>query len=215
MVCLTSQPPPLLCPFLPPSNESCSRPAQIDGSGTLEVREIEIAFSKLKGALKRERYTKPAERVTALREAATAIEAFAPTVAFLEKEEKVLEVLRKGTVNSRLGDLLKEKNIDVNDLRTKWDGDGNGKLDLEEFSKNIRGGLGFVATDAEMANLFKSLDADNSGSLASKELVSTLAKLLQDALHKQTIEANQVKAVAQAFKQAEKAQEKVRALIMA
>ena len=39
--------------------------------------------------------------------------------------------------------------------------------------------IGFEATDAEMAELFLALDVDGSKSLASKELVSALARPLR------------------------------------
>lgn len=93
----------------------------IDGSGSLEVRELKIAFSKLRAALRRERYTSPAKKVQEQREAAEKIQALAPLVAAYEAEEKVLARLRGGTVNSRLGELLKVQRVDVNDLKAKWD----------------------------------------------------------------------------------------------
>lgn len=42
--------------------------------------------------------------------------------------EAELVAHRKGTVRSRLGDLLKAKNIKIADLRNKWDKDGSGKV---------------------------------------------------------------------------------------
>ena len=90
---------------------------------------------------------------------------------------------------------------------------GNGKLDEEEFNRNIRE-IGFEATDAEMAELFLALDVDGSKSLASKELVSALARLQQEAIKKVTIETAQMKTVAEALQRAEDAQTRIRALKM-
>ena len=48
-----------------------------------------------------------------------------------------LETLRAGeSVSARLGDLMKERNLKVSELRDKWDKDGNGKLDSNEVLKH-------------------------------------------------------------------------------
>ena len=186
----------------------------IDGSASLEVREIGIAFSKLKGALRRQKYADRAARVERIRAAAVAHDQAAVQVKMLEVEQKALDEIIGGTVKTRLGDCLKEKNIKVSDLKAKWDADGNGKLDRPEFCKNIRS-LGFEkseCTDAEMHELFDELDADSSGSLASKELVASLKQLLLDSQNKQANEAARVIAVAQARKTADRAQVQARSV---
>lgn len=63
-----------------------------------------------------------------------------------------------------------------------------------------------------MAELFLSLDVDGSKSLASKELVSALAKLQQEAIIKVKTEKAQMKMVANALQKAEDAQTRIRAL---
>ena len=57
-------------------------------------------------------------------------------------------------------------------MGARRDGDGNGKLDYDEFKKHLSGpkGLGFEATEVELGELFQTLDNDQSGSLASKEV---------------------------------------------
>lgn len=120
--------------------------------------------------------------------------------------------MRTGTVASRLGDLLKERKIKVGDLKAKWDGDGNGKLDFAEFSKHLSGpkGLGFEATEIELRELFAVLDHDHSGSLASKELVAAMTKLKQDSMNKNSDEADQVNKVEAARRKAELAQKRLK-----
>ena len=104
--------------------------------------------------------------------------------------------MRAGSVESRLGDLLKEKKIKVGDLRNKWDADGNGKLTREEFDSNIAE-IGFAATEEEMTTLFTSFDQDQSGALASKELVAALGQLLKDSQNKNAREQALIKSVAE------------------
>ena len=99
----------------------------------------------------------------------------------------------------------------VQDLKAKWDGDGNGKLDRTEFTKHIKA-LGFEATDEDYVKLFDGLDSDGSESLASKELVSALGKLKQESVNKIEVEQNQIRVTAQARKAAEQAQVRLRAM---
>lgn len=178
--------------------------ADIDNSGGLEVRELNIAFAKLKGALKRKKYLDTAAKVDGARTAAAALDEAAKLVGLSDVEEEQLVAFRRqnGSPASRLGELLKEKGVKVSDLKAKWDKDGNGKLDRTEFDKNIRE-LGFAASDGELAELFVALDHDNSRSLASKELIAALKKLQSDAANKTTREGELVRNAMQARKTAE------------
>ena len=193
----------------------------IDSSGGLELAELECAFSRLKGNLRVDKYSGAAAKyraasakAVALRECAVAFEDAARNTAAHEQATEALEAMRCGTVKSRLGDMLKVKKIKIADLRNKWDGDGNGKLDRGEFNKNIMA-LGFEATEEEYTELFDSLDADHSGSLASKELVESLKQLLLESMNKAMIEQNHVQAIAQACAVAEKSQDKAHRMAQA
>lgn len=168
------------------------------------MRELNIAFAKLKGALKRKKYLDTAAKVDGARTAAAALDEAAKLVGLSDVEEEQLVAFRRqnGSPASRLGELLKEKGVKVSDLKAKWDKDGNGKLDRTEFDKNIRE-LGFAASDGELAELFVALDHDNSRSLASKELIAALKKLQSDAANKTTREGELVRNAMQARKTAE------------
>ena len=133
----------------------------IDGSGTLEVPELGIALTKLKNILSKAKYGDDAKRVDGVRSIARAFEAALPSAELLEKEQGTLAIIQAGTVASRLGDMLKDKNVDIGDLKNKWDSDGNGKLDASELAQRVRD-IGFVATDDEMAELYSALDSDGS-----------------------------------------------------
>ena len=135
------------------------RALDIDASGTLEVRELDIAFSKLKAVLRKAKYTDAAADVGAVRAVAGMFEAVVPAALALEKAQTVLDGIRNGTVASRLGDMLMVQHVDVADLKNKWDSDGNGKLDRTELAQRVRS-IGFQATDEELAELFDTLDLD-------------------------------------------------------
>lgn len=188
--------------------DALHRKLDTDGNGMIDQEELEVAFSKMKGNIKRSKYSEVASRVSKLRAEAEAYEEAAALVTKLQDEEALLEGMRTGTVASRLGDLLKERKIKVGDLKAKWDGDGNGKLDFDEFRKHLSGpkGLGFEATEAELSELFNQLDNDQSGSLASKELVAAMTKLKQDSMNKNAAEAEQVERVEAALHKAKRAQ---------
>ena len=193
----------------------------IDSSGGLELQELQLAFSKLKGNLRIDKYSgaaakyrAAAAKAIALRECGVAFEEASRDTASHEQAVLALEAMQSGTIKSRLGDTLKAKKIKVSDLKNKWDSDGNGKLDRNEFNKNIMS-LGFEASDEEYNELFDSLDVDHSGSLASKELVESLKQILLESVNKIVIEQDHVQKIAQALSTAEKSQGKAHRLAKA
>lgn len=184
-----------------------------NGGADLEPSELSSGFAKLVGVVKRKRFVDAAARAAALRKAAKAHDDAASAVLAHEAEEATLEKMRKGTVASRMGDLLFAQNINVNDLKHKWDTDGSGKLQSAEFVQHALA-MGLEATQAEAASLFGQLDKDKSGSLIHRELVAALTKLQTDARNKAAADAAQLAVKTKAQKASEQAQLKARAMKM-
>ena len=99
---------------------------------------------------------------------------------------------------------MMDKNVKIIDLQSGWDSDGTGKIDKEEFRDAILA-LGLEAKPEELLDLFYEFDADRSGSLKSKELVTSLTKLQKDAREQAAREASASNTVEYAYAAAEKA----------
>lgn len=177
----------------------------IDRSSALSAHELVLALLSLKNAAKREAYKDALAKLEGLRETAAAFEHAARAVADHDAGKAAHEGMRRGSVSSRLGELLKQRGVQVNDLRNKWDTDGSGKVDRTEFKQNLLA-LGFECTAAELDELFAELDADGSGTLQSKELVASLKKLLQRARDQKSLEASFAGAADAARRDADRAQ---------
>lgn len=70
------------------------------------------------------------------RAVATAYEHASAETALLEEAEKALHVMRHpegsdGSLNARLGAVLKTRNLKAGDLVRDWDDDGNGQIDAQ------------------------------------------------------------------------------------
>ena len=111
----------------------------VDGSGALKVTELSVTLSKLKGTHNRTKYVDGASKIEALRVAGAAFDDATSAATAYEKAVAALEELRGSvTVSARLGDLLVSRSINVNDLRTRWDADGNGKLNRDECARSCQ-----------------------------------------------------------------------------
>lgn len=95
--------------------------------------------------------------------------------------------------------------MQLEDIRHKWDRDGNGKLDFNEFAWRLQE-LGFEAAGGEMHEIFKILDTDHSGSLAAGELPRAFKALVDESIQRELLEPRLAAAAAEARKTAEKSQ---------
>ena len=111
------------------------------------------------------------ERMTQAREAAAAM-------AAVEHANESLNLNQ--SVESRLGTLLLEKTSGsrISDLVRKWDTNGDGSIDADEFKLNVKK-LGLVATNFEIDQLFHDLDVDGGGSLDADELKKAIRMLME------------------------------------
>ena len=133
-----------------------------DKSGSLDVHEVSHALLSLKEAITRKAYAERISKVRGMRNAAESFERAAALVRQLQS----LDAPPVPSVASRLGILLEEKSIKVE--QAGWDSDGTGKIDKDEFAEAVRK-LGFEATDAELKELFAEIDVDSSGPKALTE----------------------------------------------
>jgi len=187
-----------------------------DNSGSLEMPELKKALKGLKDEVRRamelaDRGKGAASGVCAVVDAYEA--AYRMTVEF-EAEETALAAMRLDqSVKSRLGALLKTRNIKMGDVVKSWDTNGDGSVDVMEWRQNIRS-LGFKATDDELDAVFNELDDDGSGELDLDECKTAL-KTLQAAsctwLQQEAATAKRVKAVQKAAKASQYAAQKAQA----
>jgi Ca2+-binding EF-hand superfamily protein len=178
----------------------------VDGSGALRLREVQIAFAKLKAGVRYDAYDRAARELKALRAGAIAVQTMVEETRASEGKDAELALCKRGTVRTRLGDLLRAKSVKLQELRHKWDRDGNGKLDSAEFSARVRE-LGFEATDAEVHGLFCELDTDKSRSLAAAELPRAFNALLEESKKREQAEPLLAAAAAEARKITERGQQ--------
>jgi hypothetical protein len=82
----------------------------------------------------------------------------------------------------RLGTLLLQKasSLKMSDIVRKWDANGDGKIDPDEFRLNVKK-LGLVAPNFEIDRLFRDLDVDNGGDLDEDEVKQGFRDLMESA----------------------------------
>jgi len=153
-----------------------------DHGGSLDVAELRQCLKGLKDAASgasRER-AETTGLVERLQERLSQAEdVMAKTLASEEAEVKLEELRANKGVGPRLGQLLVTRNVKITDVVTSWDTDGTGEMDKNVFRKHVLG-MGLVAEDAEIYDLFDSLDGDSGGTLDMGEVKNAL-KTLQDA----------------------------------
>ena len=154
-----------------------------DGGGCLDLNELKDALKQCCGsaaiyaersAIARSKISRLQERMTQAREAKAAMAAVEHANAEIER------LNMNQSLESRLGTLLLQKasGLRISDLVRKWDTDGNGSIDADEFRLNVKK-LGLVAADFEIGQLFRDLDADGGGSLDADELKKAIRKLME------------------------------------
>lgn len=151
-----------------------------DGGGCLDLNELKDALKRCcasaakyeeRSVITRSKISRLQERMTQAREAAAAM-------AAVEHANESLNLNQ--SVESRLGTLLLEKTSGsrISDLVRKWDTNGDGSIDADEFKLNVKK-LGLVATNFEIDQLFHDLDVDGGGSLDADELKKAIRMLME------------------------------------
>ena len=150
-----------------------------DKGGDLDLKEIVNAIKKLKArtlsVAKREKKAKEdaddwRRRAKEMRDAAQLVE---------EKENIVttlVDLRSNPSPEIRLATLLAKKQLKPADLLSKMDTDRGGSIDVREFTSGLQA-LGLDATQDELEEIFKDLDADNSKSLEIEEIKTLVTQI--------------------------------------
>lgn len=155
----------------------------LDGGGSLDIRELNAAFVGLKEAARDaiERGDLGRRHATDLRVVCEVYEEADKATSAFEVTEADLQYARESqSTGSRLGALLKTRNLKIGDVVRAWDRDGTGSVDMKEFRHHVKA-LGFKAKDDELDAVFLELDDDGSGALDLDELKTALKKLQDSA----------------------------------
>ena len=187
----------------------------LDGSGTLDMKEVKVALKKLQEehATVDQREEQQRVRASSKRRLAESFSnAVAATIDF-EEASKVLAKMRDDQdMGAKLGELIKRRNIKVSELVGTWDEDGSGYIDRKEFRVHVRL-VGLDATDKDLDQIFDQLDSDGSEALDPKELPVAFRRLLSaSAQHKNNC-AEEAKRVAKKKKEAETLQKEAFAAV--
>ena len=158
-----------------------------DGGGSLDVDELKDALRQCcESAAKyaelsanaRSKITRLQERMAQAREAAAAMAAVENANAEIERISSSVNT----SIEFRLGTLLLQKasSLKMSDIVRKWDANGDGKIDPDEFRLNVKK-LGLVAPNFEIDRLFRDLDVDNGGDLDEDEVKQGFRDLMESA----------------------------------
>ena len=196
----------------------------LNKSGFINAEELEPALAAWRKHTE-DIETEAAEirnRCSELRTVAKEIRRVARITAELEAEDAKLALMKGNdpTLQSRIGKVLTLRNMKLADISPSnvqggWDTDGNGKVDKLEFRFHVRAlGSGLqAASDAELDDLFKSLDSDGSNELEMKELQRAL-QMWQSAAAKHVADLEEQVVVVKAMvKPVREAQERATILI--
>ena len=188
------------------------RPISVrSGSGDLDVSEMKSALQQLKSNVRgvADQMARQQAVVRSKRETAEVYRGASTSAAAYQAQEEELAALRRGSATTRLGTLLKVRNIKISELVASWDKDGNGQVVASEFNRHLHE-LGLQATDEELDELFNSLDHDRSGRLDLNEVVASFKKISANTLSAQNEVAAKTRDVAKAKRVAEAAQREAR-----
>jgi len=158
-----------------------------DGGGSLDVDELKDALRQCcESAAKyaelsanaRLKITRLQERMAQAREAAAAMAAVENANVEIER----ISAMVNTSTEFRLGTLLLQKasSLKMSDIVRKWDANGDGKIDPDEFRLNVKK-LGLVAPNFEIDRLFRDLDVDNGGDLDEDEVKQGFRDLMESA----------------------------------
>lgn len=151
--------------------------------GVLNLKYLEETFQKIKQiAIEEERLNEEIMKtIVSLNERADAAESVAKLTEEWETSLKALDdKCSKLPAGVQLGASMVRKGLKVVDILIKWDENGDGELDAEEFRHHARE-LGVIASDAAFDDVFDSFDRKKVGALDTQQLKGMLRSLQEMA----------------------------------
>lgn len=151
--------------------------------GVLNLKYLDETFQKIKQmAIEEEKLLEEIKQtIDNLNERADAAESVAKLTEECETSSKALDdKCSKLPADVQLGAVMVRKGLKVVDILIKWDENGDGELDAEEFRHHARE-LGVIASDAAFDDVFNSFDGKREGSLDTQQLKGMLRSLQEMA----------------------------------
>jgi len=159
-----------------------------DGSGSVDLKELKPAIKMLKekasaADAQKQRFT---DRAKELRDKVELIKKSAEDTDAVEKyEAKLIDMKVNPNIDARIGLALNAKNMKVIEIVGKWDKDGDGTVDKEEFRKNIKElNVGDIKS-FEIDELYTKLDTDGGGDLSLDEVTKCFVSMQKAATSSQ------------------------------
>ena len=153
-----------------------------DGGGSLDVEELQSALKdfQAKAATAAAASNSVMEGLDFIRSKVASVQECLNATLTFENGQQQLEYLRTNSkVDAELGRHLLAKTIKITELVNRWDSNGNGTIERDEFRYHVCN-LGIVSEPEDIDELFDRLDDDSNGSLDLDEMKQAL-KTLQDA----------------------------------
>lgn len=150
-----------------------------DRGGSLDLAEVTKALKSLRQNVKNleKRLKEDIRKGQYWRERANLVRAAAEKVVKRETMSEQLELLKTSPPPElRLAVLLQKKALKPADLLAKMDNDRGGTVDASEFVRGLRA-LGLDATQEELLEIFKDLDADGSKTLELDEIQNLVTQV--------------------------------------
>ena len=150
-----------------------------DKGGTLDTDELLFALKKINEVSKNQKQMTAAFEAKKIAQRAIAAEANKALETTIKWEATVAEqkaALDERPVGARLGEWLNSKNLKLADIMSRWDKDGSGTVDREEFIGVFKA-IGFKGDVSELQELFRGFDRSGEGNLDKGELRAALHEL--------------------------------------
>ena len=154
-----------------------------DGGGTLDIAELQTAMKKLAEKAKAIDATASVVRdsIQFFQDRIDLATRVADTTAEAEDADRRLEGLRGfKTPSAKLGAELLRRNTKISDLVNSWDAT-DGEVDKRQWRKNVKT-FGIDESEADLDEIFDSIDLDGGGTLDLDELKAAMGSLREVSL---------------------------------
>jgi len=187
-----------------------------DGGGSLDLKELKPALKVLKekaAAIDKEKQlcTNCAKELRDKAEMMTKAAEDTDTVEIYEA--KLAEMKANPAIEAKVGSAMSTTmHSKLGDMIAKWDKDGDGTVNKEEFRKNIKD-LGVEANSYEIDELFTKLNTDGGGDLSLKQVEKSFTMMQKATWAAQKELKESDKTLARMRKEAAKQHSQIAALL--